>query len=393
MTEEEKNPNRKYSYALMVAHICDDINQGALLAALPFLVIYSGFSYTEVALLVFAANMASSVIQPLFGWLGDKKERPWIMAAGVFLAGAGMAGVGLFTDYALIITSAMVSGIGVAMFHPEAGRLANLVAGKKKAGGMSIFSVGGNIGFSLGPIMTAGAMTVFGIQGTFVFLIHSSLCAIMLLALNSRFKQFGLRDKAAVEASGKDQWGLFSMILGVLSFRSILFNTLLAFVPLFLVGVLGTTEAFSSLSITAYSIVGACATLMSGRISEKTGTIKLLTASMFVLAVIMISFMVFKSVVVTIILLMIAAIAVNAPYPSTVALGQSYVPRHLGMVSGLTYGVAVSIGGAFSPVMGMVGDSFGLTVVFAIATVIAFVGAGVGILLAIKHRKNYGKLA
>jgi FSR family fosmidomycin resistance protein-like MFS transporter len=213
--------NTKYSYLLMLGHMSSDINQGALLAAMPFLVLYAGFSYTDVALLVFASNLASAVIQPLFGYFGDKASRPWIMSLGIFLAGAGMAGVGLLGNYYAIIFSAMVSGIGVAMFHPEAGRLANLVAGVKKGNGMSIFSVGGNIGFTVGPIMTAAAMTTFGLVGTWIFIIHSTTAAVVLLFLGKTFRSFGTHDVASVEAAGEERWGAFGAVLGVLSFRSI----------------------------------------------------------------------------------------------------------------------------------------------------------------------------
>ena len=87
------------NYLTMVGHLCSDINQGALSAVLPFLVVAHGFSYAAVAMLVFAANLASAVIQPLFGWIGDRRPCPWFMAAGIFLAGLGICGIGFLEDY------------------------------------------------------------------------------------------------------------------------------------------------------------------------------------------------------------------------------------------------------------------------------------------------------
>ena len=104
--------NRRYSYLMMMAHLCDDLNQGGLVAVIPFLVLHGGYSYAEVTALLLASNAASAIIQPLFGWLGDKKPRPWLMALGIFLAGLGMAGVGVLPSYPLIMASAMISGIG-----------------------------------------------------------------------------------------------------------------------------------------------------------------------------------------------------------------------------------------------------------------------------------------
>lgn len=114
-------PKRSYRLLLMAAHLADDLNQGALVAVMPFLVLHQGYSYAAVTALLLASNVASAVIQPLFGWIGDKHPRPWLMAAGIFLAGLGMAGIGLIDSYPLVLASAMLSGIGVAMFHPEGG--------------------------------------------------------------------------------------------------------------------------------------------------------------------------------------------------------------------------------------------------------------------------------
>lgn len=106
----------------MGGHICVDACQGGLASVLPFLVIQSGFSYTEITALVLASNSASAIIQPLFGWLGDKKARPWLMAVGVALAGIGLALVGVLQSYWLVVAAAMISGIGNAMLHPEGAR-------------------------------------------------------------------------------------------------------------------------------------------------------------------------------------------------------------------------------------------------------------------------------
>ena len=72
------------NYLTMLGHLCADINQGALSAILPFLVVGAGYSYLEATMLLFASNIASGIIQPLFGWLGDRHPCPWFMALGVF---------------------------------------------------------------------------------------------------------------------------------------------------------------------------------------------------------------------------------------------------------------------------------------------------------------------
>lgn len=368
------------NYLTMLGHTCSDINQGALSAILPFLVAYNDYSYFQVAMLIFAANIASAVIQPLFGWIGDKKACPWFMALGVFLAGLGMFGVGYLPSYELIVASAMVSGIGVAMFHPEGGRLANLAAGKRKAGGMSIFAVGGNIGFFVGPLLAATFVGAFGLRGTLIFLAPATLCAGVLLAFNGRFMRLGKVAKAqeSAEAHQADNWGRFGLLMVALSLRSVIDYGLMAFIPLFVMSVLGQGETVSSLMISLFAIFGALATVLSGRVSEKFGSYRTIVFGFALTAVFIFILACSKSLAVAIAMTVLLAITIDVFYPSAVALGMSYIPHHLGMASGLSYGVAVCMGGVAEPFLGMMGDAIGLEPVLATLSVAALIAAVLG---------------
>ena len=372
-SEKKADGDKLANYLTMTGHMCSDINQGALSAIFPFLVVGSGYSYFEATMLVFAANIASAVIQPLFGWLGDKRPSPWFMALGIFLAGLGMAGIGYVQGYWLIVASAMVSGIGVAMFHPEGGRLSNLAAGARKGNGMSIFAVGGNIGFFVGPILCATFLTAFGLHGTAVLLVPATACAVLLLVFNGRFKALGTAAASAKDDSrAREHWGLFSVVI-----------------PLFLVGVLGQGEALSSTVISLFSIAGAIATAVSGRIAEKMGAIRLMVVCCILTGVGIVGFAFNASVVAALAITLVLAVTIDLFYPSTVALGMDYIPRHLGMASGLSYGVAVCVGGVAEPFLGLAGDAVGLVPVMLVLAAVPLASAVLGVVLKRLHRARF----
>lgn len=361
--------DKKANYLTMLGHMCSDINQGAISATLPFLIFHYGYSYFEVTMLVFATNIASAIIQPLFGWIGDKRPTPQFMALGVFLAGLGMFGVGYLSDYWACVASAMVSGIGIAMFHPEGGRLSNLAAGARKGNGMSIFAVGGNVGFFVGPMLTAVFLTAFGMRGTAVFLVPAFVCPAVLLANTKRFKALGTtsgKSGTSTEDLPPEHWGKFAIMLCVLALRSILFYGLMAFIPLFLVNTMGQSEAFSSMAISFFAIAGAFATALSGRTCERMGVHRVVLATFAIGVIVIVAFAFNRSVVAAVILTMLMAVALDIAYPSTVALGMSYVPRHLGTASGMCYGLAVCAGGIAEPFLGSAGDAIGLVPVMLI---------------------------
>ena len=367
--------DRRYSYLMMIAHLCDDLNQGALVAVIPFLVLHNGYSYAEVTALLLASNAASAIIQPLFGWLGDKKPRPWLMAAGIFLAGVGMAGVGVLPNYPLIMASAMLSGIGVAMFHPEGGRLGNLTAGEQKGKGMSIFAVGGKLGFTFGPLVATAAITLWGLPGTLIFIIPSTLCAAILLSQNKALQSYSNPDKQSSDESlYQDNWVGFGFVMGAISCRSIMYYVFLSFIPLFLVYNLGQEEAFASSVISLFALVCAVGTIASGWAGQLLGAKKLIIVSYACVAIEVVIFAFNGSLIVALILIAFLALTCDISYPSAVAMGQSFVPHHLGMASGLSFGVMVCIGGLMTPVFGLIGDYFGLQVVMLCVTAIALLG-------------------
>ena len=367
--------DRRYSYLMMIAHLCDDLNQGALVAVIPFLVLHNGYSYAEVTALLLASNAASAIIQPLFGWLGDKKPRPWLMAAGIFLAGVGMAGVGVLPNYPLIMASAMLSGIGVAMFHPEGGRLGNLTAGEQKGKGMSIFAVGGKLGFTFGPLVATAAITLWCLPGTLIFIIPSTLCAAILLSQNKALLSYSNPDKQSSDESlYQDNWVGFGFVMGAISCRSIMYYAFLSFIPLFLVYNLGQEEAFASSVISLFALVCAVGTIASGWAGQLLGAKKLIIVSYACVAIEVVIFAFNGSLIVALILIAFLALTCDISYPSAVAMGQSFVPHHLGMASGLSFGVMVCIGGLMTPVFGLIGDYFGLQVVMLCVTAIALLG-------------------
>src|SRR5437899_1273365 len=173
--------DRRGMTVVSAGHLFTDVSQGAVPALLPFLKSHMHLSYAAVSALVLAATISSSVIQPLFGRYSDRRSLPQLMPLGVLFGGLGIALVGVAPNYGLVFLAIVVSGIGVAAFHPEGSRFANYLSGSRRASGMSLFSVGGNVGFALGPVMVTPLLLAFGLHGTLFMAIPTTLMALVLL--------------------------------------------------------------------------------------------------------------------------------------------------------------------------------------------------------------------
>jgi MFS family permease len=152
-------PDMRLLGFLALGHMVIDINQGSFPVILPFLKDALNLSYAATGLIVLAANITSSLIQPLFGYLADKTARRWLLPISVLLSAVGLGFLGLAPSYGAVLALVVITGFGVAAYHPEGYRTATAVAGDRKATGVSIFSTGGNIGIAVGPPLLTVLLT------------------------------------------------------------------------------------------------------------------------------------------------------------------------------------------------------------------------------------------
>ena len=380
--------NKKYLYMLSAGHLSVDINSGSLPALLPFFVSEYGMDYTSVAGLMFASSFLSSIIQPLFGWLADKGSRQWFMVLGVLMAGLSLACTGFVTNYWGIFAAVTLMGIGSSIFHPEAARNVNAIAGKKKGQGMSIFSVGGNGGFGLGPLLAVFLVTTFGMQGTAFYGIASLFTAAMIflaapaIARESRRQLAQARDTAkANHVPRENDWPAFARLFVVIVFRSTLFTSISAFLPLFCIQVLGASPAVGSATLSIISIAGVLATLVGGWLADRKGYVNTMRYGALLLIPCLAVVVFTQDIRAVYAMLIPMSLAMQGPYAAFVVLGQSYLAKSLGFASGVTLGLSFSLGGIIVPSLGWYADSFGIAAVMVVIFVISICCAAATFLL------------
>src|SRR5260221_12359116 len=162
---EESAPapfNRRAIGLLTAGHWMIDLTQGAVAALMPFFVARHPLDYAAASAIVLASSLASTIVQPIFGFYADRVSAPWLLPASLLAAMGGVVAAALAPSYALVLVAVAVSGLGVAAYHPEAARLVNYAAGTRLTTGMSYFAVGGGIGFAGAPLLIAAALNLAG---------------------------------------------------------------------------------------------------------------------------------------------------------------------------------------------------------------------------------------
>lgn len=348
---------------LSAGHLFTDINQGAIPALLPFFIAEYHLSYAAAASIVFAANIASSVVQPVFGFYSDRMAKVWLMPVGILIAGLGFAVTGVAGSLPLILAAVAISGCGVAAFHPDAARLANRLAENKKALAMSIFAVGGNAGFALGPLLATGAMLTWGLQGTLIFAVSPLIVAAFLYF---QFRDMSLPQplKAAVGELAadqpKDQWPAFLRLSGVVVSRSVLFFGFNTFIPIYWINVLHQSSVAGGSALSLLFSLGIFSTLLGGRLADRFGYRNTIMAGFGLLLPLIAIFTHIHDTFWATAMLIPISLGLFGIYGPLMASGQSFLPNRVGFASGVTIGLAVTIGGVAAPILGWLADMYGI---------------------------------
>ena len=377
--------DRRAMAVLALGHLCSDATQVAVPALLPFLVREQGISYAAVGALVLASTVASSVVQPLFGHFSDRRSFAASMPVGLALGALGIALVGVAPSFPLVVLAVVLSGLGVAAFHPEATRFAGLVSGDRRASGMSVFSVGGNAGFALGPLLLTPLVLGFGLPGTLLFaVLPLALAGVLAFELP---RLTGFRSSPTAGGAGRteasDLWGAFAVLSGVISLRSVVQFGLIAFVPLYFAAVFSSSEATANAALSLTLLAGAAGTLAGGRLADRYGRRAVLLGSLLLLPPLFVCFLLSGEATGMALLVPIGAATV-ASYSVTVVMGQGYLPGRVGVASGFTVGLAIGMGGLGSPVLGALADGSGLPAVMAVLALLPIPAA----LLALRLPKS-----
>jgi FSR family fosmidomycin resistance protein-like MFS transporter len=367
-------PNVKLIGLLALGHLVIDVNQGSLSAALPFLKATHGLSYAQAATIVLIANLTSSIIQPVFGYLSDQTARRWLLPLSIVLSGVGLSLTGLAPSYGVILALVVLTGIGVAAWHPEGYKTATGVAGERKATALGWFSLGGNVGIALGPPLVTALITTAGIAGTLGMLAPSVVMAgLFVTALPLIGRAAAAPRAAAHHARGVNMPGAMALLILVVMLRSWTTLGFTTFVPFFYLDVLKQDPSMVGALLFVFLGAGALGSVVAGPIADRIGARPFVRWVFLAALPFGILFMLTGGLARFVMLGLFGAI-LTASFSVSVVLAQAYLPRNAGMASGLIVGFAIGTGGLAVTLLGFVADHYGLSVALWISALMPLAG-------------------
>jgi FSR family fosmidomycin resistance protein-like MFS transporter len=258
---------------ISIAHLLHDIYSSFLSPILPLLIEKLSISYSAAGFLSVAQRLPS-LLNPVVGLIADKISVRYFLIVAPTITAISMSLLGVAPDYHVLIILLVIMGFGSLMFHVPGPVMMRRVSGERVGLGMSLFMVAGEGARSIGPLMILGAVSLWGLEGTWRLIPLGLACSLFLYA---RIRNIRISDEFSRNESPKDlkltikrTMSTFKMVAAFMGARSFMKGALSTFLPLYLTSQ-GSSIWLAGVSLTVVQFSGAAGTLLSGTLSDKIG--------------------------------------------------------------------------------------------------------------------------
>ncbi|MGW9233087.1 MFS transporter [Pseudorhizobium sp. NPDC055634] len=365
--------------ATSFCHMLNDIMQSMISAIYPMLKADFNLDFWQIGLLTLAFQCTASLLQPIIGTITDRKPFPYSLPIGMGSTFLGLLLLAGSHTYAILVVAAAMVGIGSAVFHPEASRVARLAAGGRYGFAQATFQVGGNFGQSIGPLLAAFLIVPNG-QGSVAWFSGIALLGILVLTWIARwYKAHMLASKGrrkALQAHGlpRQTVVIALVVLTILTFsKNAYMASISSYYTFFVIDRFGVTVQQSQIMLFVFLGSVALGTVIGGPVGDRFGSkvviwISILGVLPFTLA------MPFADLPMTILLSAIIGFLMASSFPAIVVMAQELVPGRVGMIAGIFFGIAFGVGGIAAALLGVLADSHGLSTVYTICAFLPALG-------------------
>lgn len=386
--EKPKKFQLPHVLSISLAHFIHDIYSFFLSPILPLLIEKFSISYFSAGLLDFARRFPS-ILNPFIGMYISRYRIKYFVIFTPAITAASMSLIGLAPHYTVLIVLLLVMGISNAFFHVPAPVMIKTFAGDRTGKGMSFYMVGGELARTLGPVIIVGAVSLWGLEGTWRLIPFGVVASLWLWYrfrnMEIEKKQGEQREKGFKETLREHMW-LFILLGGIIFFRAIMKMAIINFLPTYLKET-GKSLWFGGISLSVFQIAGAVGTYFAGNVSDKLGRmntlliVTLVTPFTVLLFVYASGFWVFP-------VLILMGFFMLASGPVLLALVMDKATRHHSFMNGIYMTLTFVSASVSTLLVGMMGDWFGLTGTYKISGFLAFLAIPFVLVLSRRDRRR-----
>lgn len=361
------------------SHFLNDTMQSLIPSVYPILKENYSLSFAQIGLITLAFQITASLLQPVVGSVTDRKPQPFSLAIGMGFTFIGLLMLSGAHNFAMLVLSAAMIGLGSAIFHPESSRIARMASGGRYGFAQSVFQVGGNLGSAIGPVLAALIVVPFGQPSIAWFSSIAFVAIVVLWRIGSWYKpRIVARGSAAPKRlAGAPSGSHVAMAIGILIVlvfsKYIYLSSLTSYYTFYLMHKFAVTTQTSQLLLFVFLGANAAGVYFGGPIGDRIGRryviwISILGALPFTLL------LPHVGLAWTVALSVVIGFIISSAMPAIIVYAQELVPHRFGMISGLFFGFAFGAGGLGAAMLGVVADAKGIDFVYMVCAFLPAIG-------------------
>lgn len=356
--------------AISFSHLLNDIIQALIPSLYPLLKQNLGLTFTQLGLITFTFQCTASLLQPLVGIFTDRRPMPYSLAIGMGVTFIGLLLLSQSHTFPLVIVSSALVGIGSAIFHPEASRVAHMAAGRQRGLAQSLFQLGGNAGSSLGPLLAALIIVPRGQAHVAWFSLAAGLGMFVLWKIGAwQWKNLHLIHRRSVAAGNESHLPRRVVVTSLAILIALTFSkyvylvSLTSYYTFYLMERFHVSVQASQLYLFLFLFAVAAGTILGGPIGDRIGRKRVIWASILGVAPFSL-WLPHASLAATVALSMVIGLILASAFSAILVYAQELMPGKVGLVAGLFFGLAFGIAGIGAAVLGKIADHTGIIAVF-----------------------------
>ncbi len=374
--------------ALSVSHLLNDTIQSLIPAIYPILKSNFGLDYSQIGQITVTGQLTACILQPFVGWYTDRQPKPFSLAVGMGCTLVGLILLSRAASFEAILCAVSLVGMGSAIFHPEASRIARLASGGRAGLAQSLFQVGGNFGTSLGPLLAAAVIVRYGQPSVFWF---SGLALAGILILGRvggwyRRKLAALhltrqsrRPEPHPELSRARVVATIATLLILIFSKYFYLTSLSSFYTFYLMDKFHVTIRHAQVGLFIFLFSVAAGTIIGGPLGDRFGRKYVIWGSILGVAPFTL-LLPHVSLLWTVVLTVPIGLILASAFSAILVYAQDLIPGKTGTVAGLFFGFAFGMGGIGSAVLGRLADRTSLFFVFEVCGFLPLLGLLAGLL-------------
>jgi len=367
--------------AVTLGHFINDMVQSLLPSIYPILKGSFHLDFAHIGLIAMTYQIVASLLQPLIGWYTDRNPTPYSLPVGMVFTLFGLILLAVAPTFSILLFAVSLIGVGAAVFHPEASRVARMASGGQHGLAQSFFQVGGNTGSAIGPLLAAFIVLPVGQRGVAWFCI-AVLIGITVLSYVSRWysHQERIRPMAArkkesahPELSRRKIGVSIAILLALIFSKYFYLSSLANYYTFYLMSRFHVSVQNSQLHLFVFLGAVAAGTLIGGPVGDRIGRKYVIWVSILgVLPFTML--MPYANLFWTGVLSVVIGFVLASAFSAILVYAQELVPGNVGMIAGLFFGFAFGMGGIAAAVLGRLADATSIVFVYRVCAYLPAIG-------------------